>query len=144
MHKVAEQLSTDIAVRAAQKLAGLNSGMEKDAGIAGALAGGLGGGIGGAVNGALNGTILGALKTLIYDQLIKGNDASWDLYAPNLKWGAGIGAGLGGTLGAAGGALGGHMMEAGLGPNGFAGDFKSSLADNLNEAFRDFQRQSNF
>ena len=31
MNKLAEQLSSDIAVRAAQKLAALNGGMEKDA-----------------------------------------------------------------------------------------------------------------
>lgn len=52
MNKLAEQLSTDIAVRAAQKLAGLNSGMEKDASAAGAVLGGLSGvGLGGLAGG---------------------------------------------------------------------------------------------
>jgi hypothetical protein len=52
MNKLAEQLSNDIAIRAAQKLAALNGGMQKTAGITvgEALGGGLGalGGLAGA------------------------------------------------------------------------------------------------
>lgn len=134
MDKLAEQLSNDIAIRAAQKLAALNGGMEKDAGVGGALLGGLGGGVNGAVGGALNGAALGALKALIYDQLIKGEDASWDLYAPNLKWGAGIGAGLGGLTGATTGALGGHIIENGQHEAfNFFNNFLKNAQDHVND-----------
>ena len=58
MNKVAEQLSNDIAIRAAQKLAALNGGMEKDAGA-------LLNGLGGAALGGLGGAAIGSLINLI-------------------------------------------------------------------------------
>ena len=111
MNKFAEQLSNDIAIRAAQKLATLNTGMQKTAGMSDLAkqmlaGGGIGAGIG--ALGGLAGTYMG----------LDGGDEPAGLsdYLTGALGGAGLGAGIGASTGGLLSALGGQGAAAAADP----------------------------